>query len=122
MRTRTLMLLAAITLALGAAAVPAHAYDITGHWVGKWSCKGFDGGKFTAGNKTSTMDVTQVQGTFAVAIDAAFDNFTYNGSAIRTPTSRTRRARSRSSAATSARRSRSRPSTASWCAPASRRS
>src|SRR5512143_1492420 len=41
--------LAAVTaLGLGLAAVPAHAFDLTGHWVGKWSCKGFDGGKFSS--------------------------------------------------------------------------
>jgi hypothetical protein len=84
MRTHAFILLAATTLGLGAAAVPAHAFDLTGHWVGKWSCKGFDGAKFSSRQflKTSTMDITQIQGTFAIAIDAANDNFTYNGSAI----------------------------------------
>ncbi len=72
----------AATLLLGVAVAPAHAFDLTGHWTGKWSCKGFDGTKFTSGNKVSTMDVTQVVGTFAVAIDVATDNFTYNAVAI----------------------------------------
>jgi hypothetical protein len=67
---------------LGVAVTPAHAFDLTGHWTGKWSCKGFDSTKFTSGNKGSTMDVTQVAGTFAIAIDAATDNFTYNAVAI----------------------------------------
>jgi hypothetical protein len=70
------------TLLLGVAAAPAQAFDLTGHWTGKWSCKDFDGGKFSEGVKTSTMDVTQVGGVFAIAIDANTDDFTFNGVAV----------------------------------------
>jgi len=66
----------------GRASVPAaSAFDVTGHWVGKWSCKGFsapftdDNGKlvnkFTFSNKHSTLDITQNDQTFAAIIDAA---------------------------------------------------
>ena len=84
MRIGTLVALATITFALTLTltVAPAHAYDLTGHWVGKWSCKGFDATKFTSGNKNSTMDDTQTQATFAIAIDAASDDFTYNAVAI----------------------------------------
>jgi len=83
-----------LTSTLGTAAAlavllvsPAHGFDLTGHWVGKWSCKGFDGGKFTSSqpNKedknASTLAITQVQGgTFAASIDNG--SFTYNAVAI----------------------------------------
>jgi hypothetical protein len=75
-------LAATVALCLSAAVAPAHAFDLTGHWTGKWSCKGFDGGKFTSGNKVSTLAITQSGGSFAAAIDASSDNFTYNGVVI----------------------------------------
>jgi len=66
----------------GSASVPAaSAFDVTGHWVGKWSCKGFSApftddkgklvNKFTVSNKHSTLDITQNDQTFAAIIDAA---------------------------------------------------
>jgi len=66
----------------GPASVPAaSAFDVTGHWVGKWSCKGFSApftddkgklvNKFTSSNKHSTLDITQNDQTFAAIIDAA---------------------------------------------------
>jgi hypothetical protein len=60
--------------------IPAHAFDLTGTWIGKWSCKGFDGSKFTSGNKTSTFRVTQVGNV----INADLDNgeYRYNGAAL----------------------------------------
>jgi hypothetical protein len=58
----------------------AHAYDLTGTWVGKWSCKGFDGGKFTDSNPSSTLRVTQTANTMAADIDNG--EFRYNGGAI----------------------------------------
>jgi len=88
MRTRTLLyLLSTISLALVFTVSPARAYDLTGHWVGKWVCKGndggvFRGGNFTSGNANSTMVVTQVQGTFALAVDPGPNGFTYNGVAV----------------------------------------
>jgi hypothetical protein len=65
---------------------PAYAFDLTGNWVGKYTCKGFDGTKFTGGNKTSTLAITQTGNTIAANIDAAFPapdgDFRYNGFAI----------------------------------------
>jgi len=66
-------------------AQPAAAYDLTGHWVGKWTCAGFDGSKFkdsskdSAPNGTSTLNVTQSGATIHALIDGTF---TYNGAAI----------------------------------------
>ena len=74
-------LIAFVTLAtLAGPSLPAFAFDLTGTWVGKWSCKGFDGQKFTTSNKTSTMRVTQTGNTMAVDIDNG--EFRYNGAAI----------------------------------------
>ena len=70
-------LLAAMIAA--AVAAPASAYDLTGHWVGKWSCKGFDGGKFKDQNKTSTLDITQSGATIHAMLEGAF---VFNGVAI----------------------------------------
>ncbi len=73
------------TLALALAALvvtppAAHAFDLTGTWIGKWSCKGFDGSKFTDANKTSTLRLTQTGNV----INADLDNgdFHYNGGMI----------------------------------------
>lgn len=78
---KTIVGLLAATVALGGAVVPAaYAYDLTGSWVGKWSCKGFDGAKFADGNAASTMVVTQTGNTLAVVIDSG--EFRYNGAAI----------------------------------------
>jgi hypothetical protein len=84
MRTPTFIVAVAASLTLGASTAPVHAFDLTGNWVGKWSCKGFDGTKFTSANKTSTMAITQTGDPFGVVIDAAIpdNNFTYNGFAI----------------------------------------
>jgi hypothetical protein len=73
--TRILALAALIVLPL-----PAHAFDLTGTWIGKWSCKGFDGSKFTSDNKTSTLRLTQTGNV----INADLDNgdFHYNGATI----------------------------------------
>src|SRR5262245_18022219 len=58
--------LAAMMLSLLTTVAPASAFDLTGHWVGKYSCKGFarpytdDGklvNKFTTGHSDSTLDI-----------------------------------------------------------------
>jgi len=75
-------LLAAVSFAVLLFAVAprsVHAYDLTGHWVGKWSCKGFDGVKFTDAEKNSTMAVTQVGNTIRADLDTGFY---CNGAAI----------------------------------------
>jgi hypothetical protein len=69
-------------LMLGAGITKARAFDLTGHWVGTWTCKGFDGTKFSDQNKTSTLDITQSGN----AIHAAFEKlFLYAGAAVPDP-------------------------------------
>jgi hypothetical protein len=86
MRPRILILVIAASLTLGASVTPTHAFDLTGNWIGKWSCKGFDGSKFTSSSnlKPSTLAITQTGNTFGAVIDAADPNgdYTYNGFAI----------------------------------------
>ena len=63
----------------------AYAADLTGSYVGKWSCKGFDGAKFKIGNKAATLRITQTLTTIAVRLDtpmAPFGEFSYNGIVI----------------------------------------
>ena len=77
---RARILLTAAALALTTAAPAAHAFDLTGHWIGKWSCKGFDGTKFTSKEPDSTLDVTQTGNDILASIDGQI--FLYNGTAI----------------------------------------
>ena len=73
MTTRTVGRTALLAMLVTAAvAAPAFAFDLTGHWVGKWTCKGFDGAKFKDENKTSTLDVTQSGATINAALEGAF--------------------------------------------------
>jgi len=58
----------------------AQAFDLTGTWEGKWSCKGFDGSKFKSANKESIMLITQAGDTVNVDVDGG--EFHYNGRAI----------------------------------------
>jgi hypothetical protein len=81
MRTSMFGTAALGSLLLCAASAPAlFAFDLTGNWTGKWSCRGFDGAKYTESNKTSTMAVTQLGNTINVNIDDG--DFFYNGGAI----------------------------------------
>jgi len=85
MRVATCTVLLAAAVLSTVVARPAAAYDLTGHWVGKWTCTGFDGAKFTdsskdsAPNGTSTLAVTQSGATIHALVDGTF---TYNGAAI----------------------------------------
>lgn len=69
----TFALLVASSLAPG-----AYAFDLTGHWIGKFSCKGFDGTKFTLGNKSVTASVTQTGNSIALLAGA----FLYTGTQV----------------------------------------
>jgi hypothetical protein len=81
MKPKTFVLAVSCSLlALVATAATVHAYDLTGTWVGKWSCKGFDGEKFTSFNKTSTLRLTQTGNTIAADIDNG--EYRYNGGMI----------------------------------------
>jgi hypothetical protein len=65
----------------GAVSPPAaHAFDLTGTWIGKWSCKGFDGAKFKSANKSSILRLTQTGNTIAADLDNG--EFHYNGAMI----------------------------------------
>ena len=58
----------------------AQAFDLTGHWTGKWRCAGFDGGKFKSNDTTSTLAVSQSGDAIAAIIDDS--TYLYNGIAI----------------------------------------
>lgn len=72
--------------------VPAHSFDLTGHWIGKWSCKGFSApyvrdGKlvngFAPANPASTLAITQNDGAFGAVIDLnEGESYRYNGFAM----------------------------------------
>jgi hypothetical protein len=66
-------------LAAAAVAPGASAFDLTGSWEGRWSCKGFDGAKFDASNPESTLQITQTGPVLAVREDGGIP---YNGGAI----------------------------------------
>jgi len=80
MTTRSFVGLAASLVVLAVSGSTAHAFDLNGTWVGKWSCKGFDGAKFTDGNRDSTMLVTQTGNALAIDLDGG--SYRYNGLAI----------------------------------------
>ena len=67
-------------LASAALAQASQAFDLTGTWVGKWSCQGFDGASFKSSNKQSTIAITQTDNTIAANVDNG--EFFYNGGAI----------------------------------------
>jgi hypothetical protein len=76
---RILAALPLAVLASAALAAGAQAIDLTGTWVGKWTCQGFDGAKFKSSNKQSTLLITQNGNALAASIDG---DFTYNGGVI----------------------------------------
>jgi len=85
MRIRSGNLVAALALVFSIVSVPAHAFDLTGHWQGKWSCKGFSAefmdhgkpaNKYATSNKASTLAITQSGANFAAKID---NTYAYNG-------------------------------------------
>jgi hypothetical protein len=80
MRNWSLMAAVSCSVILSATAPPAHAFDLTGHWAGKYSCKNFDGVKYKSGNKESTLAITQTGTTLAVDLNNGA--FLYNGAAI----------------------------------------
>lgn len=67
-----------ITALLLLGASRTDAFDLTGNWVGKWSCAHFNGGvKEKRGNAASTLAVTSLgNGTFGAHIDGGI---TYRG-------------------------------------------
>mgnify|MGYP001500426521 CR=1 FL=1 len=80
MRTRRFTV-AGFTLLIAASIAPAaHAFDLTGHWTGKWNCKGFNGTKFTDSETLSGLAITQAGDTIAATID--YGDFFYNGTPV----------------------------------------
>jgi hypothetical protein len=79
-RISSLLTAALVPLVLCAGASPAGAFDLTGTWQGRWTCKGFDGEPFAIVNLDSSMVVTQVGGVVTVDIDVG--SLVYNGEAI----------------------------------------
>lgn len=74
-----LLTIVAVAAALSTAA-PARGqvFDVTGHWIGKFTCKGVDEtGKFSETDSPSTLDITQTGNLFAVRLDQG--DFSYNG-------------------------------------------
>jgi hypothetical protein len=57
----------------------ASAFDLTGTWLGSYKCDEFDGVKHKAGNKTSTILITQNGNILAMSLNGSFK---YNGAAI----------------------------------------
>jgi len=68
--------------ALLAAAVPCDGLDLTGTWVGKQTCRGFDGANFSFKLSESTVEIMQTGSDIALQVltDAAPD--VYRGVAI----------------------------------------
>jgi hypothetical protein len=79
MTLKSVALLAAVSCGVLFTVRSVHAFDLTGHWEGKWNCKGFDGAKFTDRERNSSMNVTQVGNTLRVDLDGGF---LCNGAAI----------------------------------------
>ena len=76
----TFLVVAVLETAASAGAA-AQVFDMTGHWVGKFTCKGVDEtGKFSEKDDPSTLDITQTGSLIAVSLDSG--DFTYNGSLI----------------------------------------
>jgi hypothetical protein len=59
---------------------PARAFDATGTWLGKWSCKDFDGKKFSEGNPESTLQISQNDDVLAIDLDGG--SYRYNGRSL----------------------------------------
>jgi len=74
------VLLGAMTLT--ATAETARAYDLSGTWEGKWSCSGFDGGRFKIVQKLSPLLISQTGDTLAGDFDGGW---VYNGRVIADP-------------------------------------
>ena len=75
------MMFVALSIVSSVSAEAQLVPDLTGTWQGKWTCKSFDGVKFNEGNKTSTLQITQLS-TTTFAADLDNGDFHYNGALI----------------------------------------
>lgn len=75
--TKPRIALLALALLLGHSA-PALAFDLTGSWIGSWSCTEFAGGvKDKSSNGQSTLVITSIgNGTFFAVLD---ESYAYRG-------------------------------------------
>lgn len=80
MAARTAVVFALSLLFLTTAVTSARAFDATGTWLGKWSCKDFDGTKFTEGQRESTLLVSQSGDVLAIDLDGGA--YRYNGRSL----------------------------------------
>ena len=74
------LLLTVGTLVLGAVVPAAHAFDLTGHWIGKYTCKGYDGTRFSLKSE-QPADFTQIGSEVRFHYDDGND-FVFIGLAI----------------------------------------
>ena len=78
MRARTFSVTTFAVIFAASMTPGAYAFDLTGHWIGKFSCKGFDGTKFSLGEKSATLAITQTGNSIA----ALAGGFLYTGTQI----------------------------------------
>jgi hypothetical protein len=78
-RSRLAILLTFAAAPLGLASA-ASAIDLTGTWQGSYTCQGFDGVNFKAGNKASVLLINQTDTHFSADLDGG--DYIYNGVAI----------------------------------------
>src|SRR5512134_200222 len=65
--------------ALLAAAVPCEALDLTGTWVGKQTCRGFDGANFAFKLSESTVEIVQTGNDIALQVLTDAEPDVYRG-------------------------------------------
>jgi hypothetical protein len=68
--------------ALLATAVPCEALDLTGTWVGKQTCRGFDGQNFSFKLSESTVEILQTGSDVALQVLTDAEPDVYRGVAI----------------------------------------
>jgi hypothetical protein len=79
-RSRSSLPAVAVAATALAAAVPAAAFDLTGHWEGKYACKTFNAGfKDGFSSRTSEIEITQVGTSVILRVDGVD---TYRGLGI----------------------------------------
>lgn len=79
--TLRVVALTAALAALGGAEGDAAAFDLTGTWVGRLTCTGFDGSRFSDKFPT-TMTIVQTGATATMNLDDGAETFAYGGGTI----------------------------------------
>jgi hypothetical protein len=78
-RSQTLIVAVAFASTVLFGGRAARAFDATGTWTGAYSCAEFNGVKSKAGNKASTIEITQTGTVLAMTLNGSFH---YNGAVI----------------------------------------